>query len=115
MSTQAKGLFGMSMILSSFTSIMGLMILLGKWALLRNIDKADQEVRRKSAVVDIESVYKNDNDGDDNILQSVSYSGENPMHEAALNMIEQQKEELVAKEMELDEKRKEIEQLRRQL
>jgi predicted RNase H-like nuclease (RuvC/YqgF family) len=128
MSDQAKGLFIMSISLSSFTSIMGLMMLFGKWALLRDVDKADQEVRRKSAMVDMGSIYKDEDgdDGDDDLPKSISYSGENPMHTSALALMEQQKgenaslkEELEAKDKEVEamkakfeEQRKEIEQLR---
>ena len=136
MSTQAKGLFIMSISLSSFTSIMGLMMLFGKWALLRNIDKDEEEVRRKSARLSLASMFKDDkDDGDDDIPQSISFSGENPMHSSAIAQMEQQKEEIAslkeelqakdreleaqnieleAKESELEEQRRENEQLRLQ-
>jgi single-stranded DNA-specific DHH superfamily exonuclease len=128
MSDQAKGLFIMSISLSSFTSIMGLMMLFGKWALLRNIDKDEQEVRRKSARLSLASMFKDKDVGDDDIPQSISFSGENPMHSSAIAQTGQQsvevvslKEELQAKDteleannQELEEQRREIEQLRQQ-
>ena len=115
---------------------MGLMMLFGKWALLRNIDKDEEEVRRKSARVSLASMFKGKDDGDDDIPQSTSFSGENPMHSSAIAQMEQQKDEnaslkeanaslteenasfkqeLHAKERELKEKGKENEQLREQL
>jgi hypothetical protein len=128
MSDQAKGLFIMSISLSSFTSIMGLMMLFGKWALLRNIDKDEEEVRRKSARVSFASMFKDKDDGDDDIPQSISFSGENPMHSSAIAQMENQKEEvaslkeelqakdreLQAQNQELEEQRRENEQLRQQ-
>ena len=74
-------------------------------------------------------MFKDDkDDGDDDIPQSISFSGENPMHSPAIAQIEQQKEEnaslkeelqskdrkLEAQNIELEEQRREIEQLRQQ-
>jgi hypothetical protein len=121
MSDQAKGLFIMSISLSSFTSIMGLMMLFGKWALLRNIDKDEEEVRRKSARVSFASIFKDKDDGDDDIPQDTSFTGENPMHSSVIAVVEQQKvenasskEELQAKEEDVEAQNKELGEQRRE-
>ena len=115
MSDQAKGLFIMSIVLSSFTSIMGLMMLFGKWALLRNIDKDEEEVRRKSARVSFASIFKDKDDGDDDIPQETSFTGENPMHSSAIAVVEQRKDENASSKEELQAKEEDVEAQNKEL
>jgi alpha-tubulin suppressor-like RCC1 family protein len=111
MSYQAKALFGMSIALSVSSLVMGVMTLLAKWALLKDVK---ENGRRKSATMEMENVYKDDGDNchDEDVNTIVtstpSFSGKNPMHSDARDRSKQLGDELEAKNEELLAKDEEL-------
>jgi hypothetical protein len=117
-SNQARALFGLSIGLSVVTLIMGAVILLLKWALLKKVSKEveeEKERKEKDGGLELGDVYKSSKE-EGLVAEDASIPAtENPLHSAVMDIVKQKDAELEAKERELEEKGKEIEQLRKQL
>ena len=122
MSFQAKILFGFSITLSGISLVMGVMTLLAKWSLLRDIHEKDAQGEGQTrsmshtpsasaGIPEIGDLYGNNIAGEEGRGSTIFH---NPMHAAAMEEIASLKEELQAKDRELEEQRRENEQLRLQ-
>jgi hypothetical protein len=123
MSSQAKILFGFSITLSGISLVMGVMTLLAKWSLLRDLHEKDAQGEGQTnstshtpsasaGMPEIADLYGNNIAGEEEGRGSTSFH--NPMHAAAMEENASLKEELQAKDRELEEQRRENEQLRLQ-
>ena len=116
MSTQAKALFGMSIILSSVSLIMSLVMLFLKYALLKKVEEEEEKEEKEKAQkakmqqedsnIEMGDVYRNN----DEVLAVDGMH--NPMHSAVMEIVEQQKLEIQAKTDEIAKLRSENEELR---
>ena len=108
MTTQAKILFGMSIALSAAQLIIGLMMLLVKWSVLRKVDveEAQDQQSTTAASVELGDLYKAPVAGEDGDVQRWSFH--NPIHSNVIEMVKKKDEEIRAKDEEIDTKDEEI-------
>ena len=122
MSTQAKILFGFSIVLSSTTLIMGMIMLVAKWGLLKDLNEKNSETQAQAqgqgqdsstTALEFGDLYKDDSST--NAWEGrESTSFHNPMHAAAMEENSSLKEQLEASRVVIEEQRKEIELLKQQ-
>jgi hypothetical protein len=112
MTTQAKILFGMSIALSAAQLIMGLMMLLVKWSVLKKVDVEEAQDQQSTAAASLElgDLYKAPAGGEDGDVQRWSFH--NPIHSNAIEMVKKKDEEIQAKDEEIRAKDEEIGKLR---
>jgi hypothetical protein len=108
MTTQAKILFGMSIALSAAQLIMGLMMLLVKWSVLKKVDVEEAQDQQSTAAASLElgDLYKAPAGGEDGDVQRWSFH--NPIHSNAIEMVKKKDEEIQAKDEEIQAKDEEI-------
>ena len=108
MMTQAKILFGMSIALSAAQLIIGLMMLLVKWSVLRKVDveEAQDQQSTTAASLELGDMYKAPAGGEDGDVPRWSFH--NPIHSNAIEMVKKKDEEIRAKDEEIDTKDEEI-------
>jgi hypothetical protein len=102
MTTQAKILFGMSIALSAAQLIMGLMMLLVKWSVLKKVDVEEAQQDQQSttaASLELGDLYKAPAGGEDGDVQRWSFH--NPIHSNVIEMVKKKDEEIRAKDDEI--------------
>jgi hypothetical protein len=97
MSNQARALFGLSIGVSVVTLIMGAVILLLKWALLKKLSKEEDEKAKEmaklnDATLELGDVYK-DKDEEEGVGGGIERV-DNPMHSAAMSQLREENAEL---------------------
>jgi hypothetical protein len=108
MSNQARALFGLSIGLSVVTLIMGGVILLLKWALLKKLSEEEDEKAKEmakrgdSTTMELADVYKgkDEEEGMGGGIERVA----NPMHSAAMNKLREDNTELRGENARLKER-----------
>jgi hypothetical protein len=99
MSNQARALFGLSIGLSVVTLIMGGVILLLKWSLLKKVDKEQQQEEKKKEKVKDGDLELGDVYGNTEAETSATMAA-NPMHSAAIDLVAELQERNAALEAE---------------
>merc|ERR1711968_114174 len=114
MTTQAKILFGMSIALSAAQLIMGLMMLLVKWSVLKKVDVNEAQDQQSTAAASLElgDLYHapGSEDGDGR-----RQSFHNPMHEAAMRERASMMQRIEAQNQRIEANERENVQLRSRL
>ena len=107
MSNQARALFGLSIGVSVVTLIMGAVILLLKWALLKKLSKEEDEKAKEmakrgdSTTMELADVYKGNDEAEG--MDGGTMRVANPMHSAAVSQLRENNAELRENNAELRE------------
>ena len=104
MSNQARALFGMSISLSMITLVMGLMILMLKWALLKKVSEEEAKEREagRMSALNMTDLYRG-NDEEEGAGDGIRRVA-NPLHSAAMNQLRDENAQLRDQNARLEER-----------